>query len=62
VPAVAEPFTEDELQGIADRANELAHDQEADASLRTGLQLLAEAAANLVPKVATASSPGDLPS
>ena len=31
MPAVAEPFSEDELRSIADRANELAHDQEDDA-------------------------------
>jgi len=48
---VAEPFTEDELKALEERALELAHEQESDASLRAALQLFAEAAANLAPKV-----------
>jgi hypothetical protein len=48
---VAEPFTEEELQALEKRALELAHEQESDASLRAALQLFAEAAANLAPKV-----------
>ena len=35
----------------------LAQEQEMDASLRTALQLLAEAAANVVPKLPTAPAP-----
>ncbi len=54
---MAERFSQQELQELHDRAMELAQEQEADASLRTGLQLLAEAAANLVPKIPTAPSP-----
>jgi hypothetical protein len=48
---VAEPFSPEELQQLHDRAMELAQDQESDASLRTGLQLFAESAANLMPKI-----------
>ena len=48
---MAEHFTQEELQQLADRANELATEQESDAGLRAALQLLAEAAANLIPKV-----------
>ena len=59
VPRVAEPFTQDELQALQERAMELAQEQEQDASLRTALQLLGEAAGNLVPKVATAPAPPD---
>ena len=48
---MAEPFSPDELQELHDRAMELAQEQESDASLRTALQLLAEAAVNLMPKI-----------
>ena len=48
---MAEMFTQEELQELQDRSNELASANDADASLRTGLQLLAEAAANLIPKI-----------
>ena len=48
--AMAEPFTVEELEELRDRALELGSD-EADASLRAALQLLGEAADNLVPKV-----------
>jgi hypothetical protein len=48
---VAELFTQEELEAIHARANELASQYEDDASLRTALQLLAEAAANVVPKL-----------
>ncbi len=44
-------FTQEELQEIQERANELAQGDETDASTRTALQLLAEAAGNLVPRV-----------
>ena len=54
---MAELFTQEELQEIQDRAMELAHEQEQDASLRAALQLLAEAAGNLVPKIPTAPAP-----
>ena len=47
----------EELQSLQDRAMELAAEQEMDASLRTALQLLAEAAGNVVPKLPTAPSP-----
>jgi len=49
---MAEPFTQTELKELQDRANDLAtNDSESDASLRTALQLFAEAAANLIPKL-----------
>jgi hypothetical protein len=48
---VAEPFSPDELQELHDRAMELASEQESDASVRTALQLFAESAANLMPKI-----------
>ena len=51
VHPVAERFTQEELQQLQDRAHELAQDQESDAGLRAALQLLAEAAGNLIPKV-----------
>ena len=54
---MAERFTTEELQALHDRAMELAAEQEMDASLRTALQLLAEAAGNVVPKLPTAPSP-----
>jgi hypothetical protein len=53
---VAEPFTPEELRALQERADELALEQETDASLRTALQLLAEAAGNLIPKVGTPDS------
>jgi hypothetical protein len=52
---VAEAFTEQELEGLRDRAHELARDEE-DPGLRAALQLLGEAADNLIPKVRAASS------
>ena len=48
---MAEPFTTEELDELARRANELAHEHESDAGLRTALLLLAEAAANLNAKI-----------
>ena len=48
---MADLFTEQELQQVHDRALELASQYEDDASLRAALQLLAESAANLIPKV-----------
>lgn len=54
---MAERFTQEELKALQDRAMELAQEQEADASLRTGLQLLGEAAGNLIAKIPTAPSP-----
>ena len=56
---MAEPFSQEELQQLQERAMELAHEQEQDASLRAALQLLGEAAGNLTPKVATAPAPPD---
>jgi hypothetical protein len=47
---VAEAFTEQELEALRDRAHELARDQD-DPGLRSALQLLGEAADNLIPKV-----------
>ena len=47
-----ELFTRDEVEEIRDRAFALAGEYESDASLRAALQLLGEAADNLVPKVA----------
>jgi hypothetical protein len=57
---VAEPFNPDELQELHDRAMELAQDQESDASLRTALQLFAESAANLMPKIGGTPDDADL--
>ena len=51
VPAVAERFTAEELEALHQRANELAVEQETDASLRAALQAFAETAANLAVKV-----------
>jgi hypothetical protein len=48
---VAERFTVDELEALHRRANELAVEQEVDASLRAALQAFAETAANLAVKV-----------
>jgi hypothetical protein len=59
VPAVAERFTQEELEALRDRAFSLAQEQEQDASLRAALQLLAEAAGNVAPKVASAPAPPD---
>jgi hypothetical protein len=56
---MAKRFTQEELEEIRDRANELAIEQDQDASLRTALQLLAEAAGNVVPKIPTAPAPPD---
>ncbi len=51
---MAEAFTEQELEGLRDRAHELARDEE-DPGVRAALQLLGEAADNLIPKVRAAS-------
>ena len=48
---MADPFSPDELQELHDRAMALAQEQESDASIRTALQLFAESAANLMPKI-----------
>ena len=48
---MAELFSTDELEGIQQRALELASEYEDNASLRTALQLLGEAAGNLIPKI-----------
>ena len=50
------PFSQEELNDIRERANEAATDAE-DASLRTALQVLGEAAANLSVKLPGAKSP-----
>jgi hypothetical protein len=47
---VAELFTEDELKEIEDRAYQLSREQD-DPGLRDALQLLAEAARNVAPKL-----------
>ena len=52
---MAELFSEDELMDIRDRAHELAREEE-DAGLRAALQLLGEAADNLIPKVRAAEA------
>ena len=44
-------FTQAELEELQQRATELAQEHESDASLRAALQLLAEAAGNVVPRV-----------
>jgi hypothetical protein len=51
---VAKAFTDQELEALRDRAHELARDEE-DPGLRAALQLLGEAADNLIPKVRAAS-------
>ncbi|MDP8910460.1 MAG: hypothetical protein M3M94_00145 [Actinomycetota bacterium] len=48
---MAELFSPQELEEIERRAHELASEHESDAGLRAALQLLAEAAGNLLPKV-----------
>ncbi len=53
---MAELFSQEELEGIQQRATELASELEADASLRTALQLFAESAGNLIPKIPGADS------
>ena len=53
---MAELFSERELEEIQRRATELASQYEDDASLRTALQLLAEAAGNLIPKVTSTTA------
>ncbi len=50
---MAEGFTVQELEELRDRAHELGTEEQ-DASLRAALQLLGEAAHNLVPKVQAA--------
>ena len=50
---MTEPFTHPELDELERRASELARTQE-DPSLRTALQVLAEAAANLRTKTPAA--------
>lgn len=47
---MAENLTVEELEELRDRAHALATDEQ-DASLRAALQLLGEAADNLIPKV-----------
>jgi hypothetical protein len=47
---MAELFTEEELKQIEDRAYELSQEED-DPGLRDALQLLAEAARNVVPKL-----------
>jgi hypothetical protein len=56
VAGVAELFTQQELQELQQRAQELAQEHESDASLRAALQLLGEAAGNLIPRVEEPSS------
>jgi hypothetical protein len=51
---VAEAFTEQELADLRDRAHDLAREED-DPGLRSALQLLGEAADNLIPKVRAAS-------
>ena len=51
---MADLFSQEELQEIERRAHELATEHESDAGLRAALQLLAEAAGNLIPKVGDA--------
>ena len=48
---MAELFTREELEELQQRAQELATEHESDASLRAALQLLGEAAGNLLPRV-----------
>ncbi len=50
------PFSQEELNDIRERANGAATDVE-DASLRTALQVLGEAAANLAAKLPGAATP-----
>ncbi len=50
---MAQNFNLDELEELRDRAHALATDEQ-DASLRAALQLLGEAAENLIPKVQAA--------
>ena len=54
---MADLFTREELEQLQARASQLASEYEDDASLRAALQLLAEAAGNVVPKLPTAPSP-----
>ena len=49
--AVAEMFTQAELEELQQRAQDLSQEHESDASLRAALQLLGEAAGNLIPRV-----------
>ncbi len=48
---MAQPFTQEELEQLQQRAMELSHEQESDAGLRSALQLFAEAAGNLAHKI-----------
>ena len=50
------PFTREELEDIRDRANQRATDED-DASMRTALQVLGEAAANLLVKIPDEAQP-----
>ncbi|MBW3592515.1 MAG: hypothetical protein KY396_02360 [Actinobacteria bacterium] len=50
------PFSKEELNDIRERANQAATDAD-DASLRTALQVLGEAAANLAVKLPGADTP-----
>ena len=49
--ALAELFTREELEEIQQRALQLATEHEESAGLRAALQLLGEAAGNVIPKV-----------
>jgi hypothetical protein len=51
---VAELFTREELEQLERRARQLAQDYDDEPSLRESLQLLAETAANLIPKLGMA--------
>jgi hypothetical protein len=53
---VSDLFTSQELEELQERALRLASEYEADASLRAALQLLAESAGNLIPKVTAAGA------
>ena len=53
---MADLFSQQELEAIQQRASELATQHEADAGLRAALQLLAEAAGNLIPKIPAAEA------
>ena len=53
---MADLFTSQELEQLQERASQLASEYEDDASLRAALQLLAEAAGNLIPKVTAAGA------
>ena len=54
-------FTSRELEELQERALRLASEYEDDASLRAALQLLAESAGNLIPKVTAAGADEQTP-